>query len=80
VNRFSGGISGSLQNLLDDEVTLSRRCRTDVKGLIGHSDVKGAPVGIRIDGNGGDSHFPAGPNDPDGNLSSVRDKYFLEHG
>jgi hypothetical protein len=41
--------------------------------------VEGGAIYLRVDGNGGDSHFVAGTNDPHGDLAAIRDENFLEH-
>jgi hypothetical protein len=48
-------------------------------GFLGESDMKSVAVYVRVNGDGNDSHFAAGPDDADGDLAAVGDQNFFEH-
>ena len=56
-------------------VQIAFRCgrRTDAIAVIRQLHVQGLPVGLRIDGHGGDAHLLAGTDDADRDLAAVRD-------
>jgi hypothetical protein len=41
--------------------------------------VKGALIGVRVDGDGSDAQAPGGPDDTAGNLATVGNQDLLEH-
>ena len=68
-----------LQNPVHDEIALGRRRRTDQHRFVGQDHVHGVPVGLRMDGNGGDAHLAGSTNDAAGNFAAVGNQYLLEH-
>ena len=64
--------------LVDREIALRRGRRPQQRRLVGEQDVERFPVGLRVDGDGGDAHLAAGPDDPDGDLSAIGDEDFPE--
>jgi hypothetical protein len=48
--------------------------------VVGEANVERVTVGRRVDGDGLDAELTAGPDDPDGDLASVRDQDAAEHG
>src|SRR5262249_1772222 len=71
---FAGG-----DDLLDNEIALRRRRRTDRHGLVGHFDVQRVAVGVGIDRNSCDSQAARGLDDPAGDLAAIGDQDTLEH-
>ena len=68
-----------LEDRLGVEVALGRRLAPQGVGLVGQPDVERVPVELGVDGHGGHAHLPAGPDDPDGDLSPVGDENLLQH-
>ena len=62
-----------------DEIALRGRRRADMHGLVGHLDMHGVAVGVRIDRDRRDPHPPRRPDDPAGDLAAVGDQDFPEH-
>ncbi len=79
MDRVCSGSRGDVQKFLNIEIGLGGGGRADGIGLVGFADVEGGAIYLRVDGNGGDSHFVAGTNDPHGDLAAIRDENFLEH-
>ncbi len=48
-------------------------------GLVGHLDMQGVLVGVRIDGDGLDPHAAGGLDDAAGDLAAIGNEDFLEH-
>ena len=71
------GLLDHVEDGLGVEVALGRGLTAEGVGLVGEADVKGITVELGVDGDGGDAHFTAGANDPDGNLATVGDQHFL---
>ncbi len=65
---------------IDIQVTLGRRTRADVTGLVGDSNVQRLTIAVGVDRDGAQAHLPARADDADGNLSAVRDEEFHEAG
>jgi hypothetical protein len=80
MNGVAAGAAGDVDQLVDAEVTLARRCRPDGIGFIGQADVEGSAIGFAEDRDGADSKFAAGPQDADGDFSAISDQDFVEHG
>ncbi len=52
----------------------------DADVLVGEAHVEGIDVHVRVDGHRLDAQLLAGPDDPEGDLASVGDEDFSEHG
>ena len=76
---FGAGRLAGFQNLLGNEIARRCRGRPDMNGLIGHFDVNGVAVRIRIDRNCQDSHSPGGLDHAAGYLAAIGDQDLLEH-
>ena len=63
----------------DRKIALRSRRRAYRHGLIGHIDVQGVAVRLRIDRDGRDTHPARCPDDPAGDLAPVGDQNFPEH-
>ena len=73
------GALGSLEQLLDDEVALGGGQAPERVRLVGGRDVPRRPVGVGVDGNRADSQLAQGAEDPNRDLTPVRDEDFPEH-
>ena len=62
-----------LDDAIDVQIAFAAHCGTNVNRLIGVLNVQGICIRIRKDSDGFDSHFSAGPYDPDGNFAPVGD-------
>jgi len=62
------------------QVAINASCRTNAYRFVCESHMKGMAVRFGKDGNRLDAHFFAGKDNPESNLTTIRDKYFLEHG
>ena len=52
--------------------------RADTDGFVSHANMERLPIRGRINGDSPHPHLPAGPDDPEGNLSPVCDQNFFE--
>ena len=66
-------------NLLGNQIALRCRRRPDMNRLIGHLDVHGVAVRIRIDRDRRNPHPPGGLDDAAGYLAAIGDQDLLEH-
>ena len=76
VDPVGAGLLGDLDQLVDAQVRLGRGVAAERVRLVGLPHVQRVPVGIGIDGDGGEAVVTAGPGDPDGDLSTVGDEDF----
>ena len=60
------------------EIALGRRARADEVRLVGRARVRAPPIGLRVDGHATDPELPQGPEDPDRDLTTVRDEHLRE--
>ena len=67
-----------LNDVIHIQIAFAAQSGANVNRLIGVFDVQGICIRVRKDSDGFDSHFPAGPHDPDGNFSPVGDQNFLK--
>ena len=79
MHRLGARLLAGLNDAVDEQVGFGRGGRADMDGLVGHLHMERIAVGVRIDGDGGDSHAPGGLDDPAGDFATVGDQYFLEH-
>ena len=56
--RFS--VDGGLDDRIDAQIAFAGRRRADVDGAVRIQDVQGAPVGVRVNGDGLDAEITAG--------------------
>ena len=62
------------------QVGCGGRGRSNTDRLVCHTDVHRIGVSGRVDRNRFDTHLAAGAHDPKGNLATVRNEDFIEHG
>jgi len=79
MDRLGARFLAGRDDLLDDQVALSGRRRTDQDGLVGHLDMERILVGLRINGNRLDPHLPGGLDDPAGDFAAIGDQNAFEH-
>jgi hypothetical protein len=70
---FASGVQRRHDEIVSYKITLGRRRRAYTDRMIGKAYMEIIPVGGGIDRHGLYAHFPAGSDDPDGDLSSVGD-------
>src|SRR5271163_3403658 len=76
---FCATLAAGLDDLVDQEIALGRGRRADKDRLVGHFDMKGVAVGLRIDGNRLNSHPARGLDDAAGDLTAIGDQNSFEH-
>src|SRR5262245_49806483 len=77
--RLRASRSSSADDRLDRQVTLRSRGGPDPHAMIGERRVQSVRVGVRIDGDGLDTHLAARADHADGDLATVRDEDLGEH-
>jgi len=63
----------------DVQVAVRAAGGADADGFIGKADVKGIPVSLGVNGNGGDLQFLAGADHAQRNFTSIGDENLSEH-
>jgi len=76
---FRAGRAAGLDDLVNHEIALGRGWWADKDRMVGHFDVKGVAVGLRIDGDRLNSHPAGGLDDAAGDLAAVGDQNSFEH-
>ena len=79
MNRVGSGCLHGLDDPVDQQITLRRRRRPDMKRLIRHPDMQRVFIRVGINRHRPDTHAPRGPDDAAGNLSPIGDQDFREH-
>ncbi len=74
----AGRLAG-FDDLVHEQIGLRRRRRADVDGLVGHVDVQGIAIGVRIDRHRLDAHLARRLDDAAGDFAAVCDQNFLKH-
>ena len=64
-------VFGSLDDIFHSKVALAAQGRPDIDGFVSEFDVQGICIGIRINGNTRDVHFPAGPDNSQSDFTTV---------
>ncbi len=77
---FSSGLLAGVDDLIDDQIAFRRGSRSDVNGFVSHFDMQRIPVGIRVNRDRLDAHFAGSLDDAAGDLATVGNQDFLEHG
>ena len=80
MDRLGARLLAGRDDLVDDEVALRSGGRADQDGLVGHFDMKGVLVRLRVDRDGLYPHLARSLHDPAGDLASVGDQNLFEHG
>ena len=62
-----------------DEIALRGGRRPDMHRLVGHLDMHGVAVGVRIDRDRSDAHLARRLDDAAGDLAAIGDQDLLEH-
>ena len=79
MHRIGAGLPARVEDALDAQIALARGRRPDLNRLVGDPDMQRAAIGLRIDGDCGDSEPLRRAHDPDGDLAAIRDENFPEH-
>ena len=79
VHGRGAGLTSRVEDGRGIEVTLRRRRRADVYGLVRLADVRQVRVGVGVHGDGPDSHPPGRPYHPPGDLTAIGDKHRIKH-
>ncbi|KZE94510.1 hypothetical protein AVP42_00993 [Agromyces sp. NDB4Y10] len=78
VDRLRAGVEGRANDARRVEVALGCRSRADAHGLVGERDVRGARVGVGVDGDGVDAEALQRADDAHGDLAAVGDEHPVE--
>ncbi len=73
VDRVDVGNLGCADDAVGPQVAVSALGPPDADGLVCQLDVQGLHIGLGIDREGLDAHFPAGANDSEGDFATVGD-------
>ncbi len=79
MDRVGAGLAAGVEDLVDDEIGLSRGGRADGDRLVRHFNVERVLVGFRVDGDGLDAHAARRLDDAAGYLAAIGDQDFIEH-
>ncbi len=79
VHGLRPGLRGGVEQPLDRQVALARRCRAEPHGDVGLPDVARAGVGVAVDADAADAEPAQGAHDADGDLAAVGDEDGVEH-
>ncbi len=79
MHRLGAGRFAGLDDLVDHQIALRRRRRSDQHRLVGHLDMERVAVGFGIDRDGCNPHAPGGLDDPAGDLAAIGNQDSLEH-
>ncbi len=74
VNRLGLRPLRGLDQAIDCEVALGRGWRADEERIVGHTRVQAAAVGLGVDGDRRDAELAQAPEDPHGDLATIRDE------
>ena len=74
VDRLGAGALGRVEHALLVQVALGRRAGPEQVRLVRGGDVQRAPVGLRVDGDGGDLELAQRAEDADGDLPAIGDQ------
>ena len=80
VDAVGPGALDHVEDGLGVEIALGRGLTAQRVGLVGHSHMEGIAVEFGIHRHSGDAQFPAGSNNPNGDLPPVCDQHFGQHG
>src|SRR5690554_5353597 len=80
MNGLSTAGFGDLDDLVGTQVAFTARGRAQQEGFIGHGNMTCMTVCFRVDGNTTDAQAVGGLNHSAGDLATVCNQYFIEHG
>jgi hypothetical protein len=73
MNGVAAGATRDVDQLVNAEITFSRRRGADGIGFVGEAYVEGSAVGFTEDDYGADAEFATGSEDADGDFSAISD-------
>jgi len=79
MHRFSAGLPTRLNDLVDQEIGLSRGSRANGRRLIRQAHMQSIPIGVRIDGNRPDTELARRLDDAASDLTPIGNQYLMEH-
>ena len=79
MNRLRAGLAGRFDHLRDAQIAFAGIRRPQPHRLITGADVRSLGIGIRVDGDGGDTHLAQRAGDADGDLAAVGDQDLVEY-
>ncbi len=79
MHRLGAGCLAGGDNLVDHQIALRGRRRTDQDGLVSHLDMQRIAVGFGIDRDGFNAHPAGGLDDPAGDFAAIGNQDSLEH-
>jgi hypothetical protein len=79
VNRVGARAPRGVEDRIDAEVALRRRCGPDGHRLIRLARMGRPRIRLAVDGDGVDPQLLAGPDDPQRYLAAVGDEHFMQH-
>lgn len=79
MDRICARLASNLQDTVDPQVAIRRGCAAQWAGMIRLPDMQRASVHIRKDRYCPDSQLVTGPDNPDGDLSSIGDQHSVQH-
>ena len=71
---LGAGLARGFDHAFDVEIAVARPRRPEQHGLVGHGDMHGVAVGLRIDRDGAQAHGAGGADDAAGDLAAVGDQ------
>ena len=81
VHRLGPGLLAGGDDSVHRQIRFLGRSRANANGLVGQcSTCRGVLIGLRIHGNGADTHLACRLDDAAGDFTPVGDQDFLEHG
>jgi hypothetical protein len=80
MDRVGPGSLRGLEERVHAQVALGSRWGTEKIRLIGQLDMEGLAVGLGVDGYGAKSEVANRPHDANGDLPTIGDEDFAEHG
>ena len=79
VDGVGAGDAGRRQDGGYVQITVLGRRRPDADALVRQAHMHGIGIGGRMNGDGGNTHFPAGAVDAEGDFPAIGDQDFFEH-
>ncbi len=79
VDPIGAALVDGVEDRLSVEVALRRSLPAQGKSLVGEADMEGVAIEFAVDRNGLDAQLSGGPDDPDGDLSTVGDQDLGKH-
>ena len=79
MDRLRAGFKGGANNHIGFEIALGRSCAADMDRVIGHLDMAGSGIRVRIDRHASDTHATCGLYDPAGDFAAIGNQNRVKH-